>query len=134
MNGPYDDIIHLPHPDSAKHIRMPIYERAAQFSPFAALTGYGAAVRETARLTDSRGELEEDAKTFLDMKLRVLADRIKEHPAAAITYFKADTRKAGGAYVTAVGPVKKIDNIERSIVMMEGTRIPIEDVFEIELK
>lgn len=134
MKGPYDDMIDLPHPTSAKHARMPISERAAQFSPFAALTGYDAAVKETARLTDRKGELDEDAKTALDLKLRTLADGGELCPKVSITYFQADKKKAGGAYVTAVSPVKKIDNIKRVVVLTDGTQVPIEDIFEIELE
>ena len=134
MKGPYDDIIGLSHPTSTKHTRMPISERAAQFSPFAALTGYDAAVKETARLTDSRGELDEDAKAALDLKLRALADRVELYLKASITYFSADKKKAGGAYVTAVGPIKTVDDFKRVVVLTDGTQIPIEDIFEIELE
>ena len=134
MKGPYDDIIGLPHPTSTKHTRMPISERAAQFSPFAALTGYDAAVKETARLTDSRGELDEDEKAALDLKLHALADRVELYLKASITYFSADKKKAGGAYVTAVGPIKKVDDFKRVVVLTDGTQIPIEDIFEIELE
>lgn len=127
----YDDIINLPHPTSPKHPRMSAIDRAAQFSPFAALTGYEAAIQETARLTDRRIELDESAKTVLDEKLRLLADAIETRPEASITYFLPDAKKAGGEYVTATGRMKKIDNYERVIVMMNGKKIPLEDILDI---
>lgn len=133
-NRRYDDIINLPHHVSAVHPRMPIMERAAQFSPFAALTGYGDAVRETSRLTDMRTELDEDAKEILDEKLRMLQERIEEYPEAAITYFQPDHRKAGGTYITAAGRIKKIDGYERIVVMQDGRKIPVGEITEIEEK
>lgn len=132
MTGPYDDMFDLPHPTSPKHPRMSIIDRAAQFSPFAALTGHEAAIRETARLTDQKVELGEDEKTVLDSKLRILADRLEERPTVRITYFQKDQRKAGGSYETADGAIKKLDNIERVVVMTDGRRIPIDDIFEVE--
>ena len=102
MTGKYDDIIHLPHHVSATRPRMPMLDRAAQFSPFVALTGYEAAVRETARLTDQRVELDESAKAELDRKLRLLLS-LPGQPEASITYFRPDERKEGGAYETVTG-------------------------------
>lgn len=128
----YDDIINLPHPVSKVHPPMPAANRAAQFSPFAALTGYEEAVEETARLTDERLELEEDAVCALDEKLRILQERIAEQPEASVTYFRPDARKAGGAYVTVSGRIKKIDCYEQMLVMKDGQRIPIRDVMAIE--
>ena len=87
MTGPYDDILHLPHPTSKRHPRMPIADRAAQFSPFAALTGHGAAIEETARVTDRRIELDEDAKEQLDQTLQLLLERIDEQPEITVTWF-----------------------------------------------
>lgn len=132
MRGPYDDIINLPHHVSATRPRMPLANRAAQFSPFAALTGYEAAIDETGRLTDRRIELSEDAIADLDRKLRLLADAIDEHPEVTLTYFAPDERKEGGAYVTATGTVKKIDDFENVVIMMNGERIAIRDVVEIQ--
>ena len=100
MTGPYNDIIHLPHPNSAKHPRMPIQDRAAIFSPFAALSGHSAAIAETARLTDQRMELDEDTKMELDLKQQVLNNITEEHPEITVTWFRRDERKEGGAYVT----------------------------------
>ena len=128
--GAYDDIINLPHPTSARHPRMPMADRAAQFSPFAALVGHGAAIRETARLTDQRIELTEDEKTVLDEKLCLLSDTDGE---AVFTYFLPDDRKNGGAYVTAAGSIKKLDLVERRVILTGGTVIPVEDILEIEL-
>lgn len=130
--GPYDDIIDLPHPTSQKHPRMPASDRAAQFSPFAALTGHEAAIRETARLTDRRVELDEDEKTALDRKLRLLTEHLTERPPVRITYFQADRRKDGGSYETAEGAMKKVDEIARMVVLTDGRRIPIDDIYEIE--
>lgn len=130
--GPYDDIIDLPHPTSTKHPRMPLADRAAQFSPFAALTGHEAAIHETARLTDRRIELDEDEKTALDRKLRLITEHLAERPAVRITYFQADQRKDGGSYEIAEGSMKKVDEIARMVVLTDGRRIPIEDIYEIE--
>lgn len=129
MSGKYDDIINLPHPTSAKHPRMPIEDRAAQFSPFQALSGYGEAIQETARITVEKAELTEEEKAILDEKLRLLADTGGK---ALFTYFLADDRKSGGAYVTAVGTLKKIDPLKGRIVLADGAQIPIEDILEVE--
>ena len=131
MNGPYDDIISLPHPTSAKHPRMPLYDRAAQFSPFAALSGHGAAIAETARLTDRRIELDEDTKAMLDLKQQILADRIDEWPEVSVVWFRPDEKKDGGQYVTTTGQLKKVDDIERILRLADGTTIPLDDVLEL---
>ena len=127
--GAYDDIIHLPHPTSPRHPRMPMIDRAAQFTPFQALTGYGEAIQETARLTGEKVELTEDEKAVLDEKLRHLTDTGDE---AAFTYFKPDSKKSGGSYVTALGTIKKLDPLEGRLVLSNGTAIPIDDILEIE--
>lgn len=128
----YDDIINLPHHVSNLHPAMPVADRAAQFMPFAALTGHGEAIRETGRLTDGRLELEEDAMEYLDGKLRHLKERITEHPEISVTYFRPDARKAGGAYVTATGRIRKLDLYERVLLMEDGTCIRMEEVVEME--
>lgn len=132
--GNYDDIIGMPHHVSAVHPQMSRIDRAAQFSPFAALTGYSEAIRETGRLTEERVELDEDVKEILDEKLRMLQHQIEEHdyPEAAIAYFLPDNRKEGGSYVTVSGRVKKIDGYGQAVVMMDGTRIPIKDIVGVE--
>ena len=129
MSGAYDDIIHLPHPTSARHPRMSMIDRAAQFSPFAALVGHGAAIEETARLTDRKIELAEEEKALLDEKLRLL---LETGGVGVFTWFLPDERKDGGAYVTTEGAVKKIDPLEGRVVLANGSVIPIEDILEIE--
>ena len=132
MTGSYNDIIHLPHPNSAKHPRMPIQDRAAIFSPFAALSGHSAAIAETARLTDRRMELDEDTKAELDRRQAVLLEHISEQPEITVTWFQPDERKDGGVYLTATGRLKKLDAIQRVLALTDGTKIPLDDVAEIE--
>lgn len=132
MTKTYDDIIHLPRHVSKKHPQMALSDRAAQFSPFAALTGHGAAIKETARLTDERIQLDEYMINVLSDRLQIIADRLKEKPEVMITYFQPDEKKNGGAYVTATGTVKKIDVYERIVVMVDRQEIPIDDIVGIE--
>lgn len=124
----YDDIIHLPRHVSASHPPMSLHDRAAQFSPFAALTGHAGAVRETARHTQERMELSEDERAELDEKIRMIQECMDAHPEISVTYFQPDQRKKGGAYVEAVGSIKKIDGYEQVIVMEGGKRIPMGQV------
>lgn len=131
MTNPYDDIINLPHHQSATHPHMTAYDRAAQFSPFAALTGYEDAVIETARLTDKKVELDEYDKAALNERLNMIQDTLDEQPEVSITYFLPDKKKSGGAYVTVTGGVKKIDEYEHIVVMLDATKIPIDDIAEI---
>lgn len=131
-NQRYDDIINLPHHVSSKRPQMPILERAAQFLPFSALTGYEDAVKETARLTDTRIELEESEKDLLNTKLHVLLDNLATEPKVKITYFLPDGRKSGGKYVSKMGAVKKIDLYNRQIKLEDETVIPFDDIFAIE--
>ena len=132
MNGKYDEIMGLPHHVSKTRPQMPMSDRAAQFAPFAALTGYDSAIKETGRLTDERIELDEDAQTALNVKYQFLMDALDEEPEIKITYFKPDERKTGGEYVSAIGAVKKVDDFERMITMQDGTRIPMDDVLSID--
>lgn len=132
MSGPYDDIIHLPHSTSKNRPRMSIHDRAAQFSPFAALSGHAAAIAETARLTDRKLELDEDTRAELDRRQAILLEHISERPEVTVTWFRPDEKKAGGAYVTTTGRLKKIDEIERVLVLTDGARIPLEDVAGLE--
>ena len=132
MNGKYDKIMGLPHHVSKTRPQMPMSDRAAQFVPFAALTGYDSAIKETGRLTDERIELDEGALTALNMRYQLLMDILDEEPEVEITYFKPDERKDGGAYVTATGAVKKIDDFDRLITMQDGMKIPMDDVLSIE--
>ena len=131
--GNYDDIIDLPHHVSSTRPRMPMIDRAAQFQPFRALTGYEDAVRETARLTDQRVELTDEEKARLDAILQTLADSIGSHPQVILTYFQPDKKKAGGAYATATGQLKKIDDIEGVLILMGGGHIVIEDILDIQV-
>ena len=133
MSGQYDDIIRLPHPDSPKHPRMPLYDRAAQFSPFAALTGHSAAIAETGRLTDRRVELDEYEMTRVDAELQCLQELLPGRPTASITHFVPDERKNGGSYQTVTGEVKRIDAVNGVIQMTDWQCIPIADVFSIEI-
>lgn len=133
MTKTYDDIIHLPHHVSTTHPHMAAIDRAAQFSPFAALTGYDAAIKETARLTDKRVELDEAMKEALSNKLQMVADRLKERPEIAITYFQPDGKKNGGAYVTVINTVKKIDVYERIVVLTDGIVIPVDEIISIDI-
>ncbi len=132
MTKSYDDIIDLPRHVSATRPHMSIADRAAQFSPFAALTGHGAAIRETARLTDKRVELDEYMKNALDERLQILTDLIKEQPEITITYFQPDEKKDGGSYVTASGRTKRINPYQRLMVMADGTEIPIDEIVGID--
>ena len=131
-NSKYDSIMNLPHHVSKTRPQMPMSDRAAQFAPFAALTGYDAAIKETGRLTDERIELDEEALTALDMKYQLLMDALDDALEVTITYFQPDERKDGGKYVSATGAVKKVDDFERRITMWDGTRIPMDDVLSID--
>lgn len=125
MSGPYDDIIRLPHPTSAKHPRMPLADRAAQFSPFAALSGHSAALAETARLTDRQIELSDDDKAVLDQKQRILLEHIKEHPEISVTWFRPDEKKDGGQYITTTGRLKRIDEFNQVLLLAGDIKIPL---------
>lgn len=131
-NHYYDDIIDLPHHVSATRPRMSMIDRAAQFSPFAALTGYDAAIKETGRLTDERIELSEESRAVLDRKQQLLVDNLADHPEVSVTYFVPDERKAGGAYVTVTGRVKKVDDYQRLLLLTDGTKIPLGEILDME--
>ena len=129
----YDDIIDLPHHTSPTRKRMSMTERGAQFSPFAALTGYEEAVAETARLTEEKRELSEDMRSEIDEKLMSLAARLDERPEITLVYFVPDKRKSGGAYVRLSGRLKSIDDYERCLVFSDGRRIDLFSVKELEI-
>ena len=131
MTGPYDDIINLPHHTSPTRSRMATADRAAQFSPFAALTGYEAAVQETARLTDQKVILDEDERAILDQKQRILMERITENPDVTVTYFLPDQKKNGGAYITHTGALKKIESVSRMMIFTDGVQIPLDDISDL---
>ncbi len=132
MSGKYDDILHLPHPISAKHPQMSMRDRAAQFSPFAALTGYGEVIRETGRLTEDWLELDEAAKAELDRRLRLLAGVLGNRPEITVVWFQPDDRKEGGAYVTVTGRVRKLDVSAGVLLLEDETRIPIRHLVSLE--
>lgn len=132
MKKDYSDIINLPHHVSSKHKPMPLRDRAAQFAPFAALTGHGAAISETARLTTEMVELSEDAKALLDMKQQILIDAALLHPVVTVTYFQQDELKHGGTYLTLTGHIKEVDQSERVIIMESGERIELDSVAGLE--
>ena len=115
MSQSYEDIINLPHPISVRHPRMPRISRAAQFLPFAALTGHEAAIIETARLTE-----------------QILLGHVTEQPEIAVTWFQSDVRKEGGQYITTVGRLKRIDEAQRMLWLTNGEQISLDDNIEIQ--
>ena len=128
----YSDILHLKHPEPQGRARMSRSSRAAQFAPFAALTGYDAVIEESARYTKERRELSEESMAELNEKLLCLAERIHEQPEILLTYFKPDSKKQGGAYIECRGRLKKIDSHERCLVLTDKRSIPIDDIYKIE--
>lgn len=124
----YDDIIHLPHHVSKNRPQMPMLNRAAQFAPFAALTGYEAAVEETARLTTEKRELDAQEAEELNRRLAALLARLPERPEVTVEYFVPDDRKAGGAYVTVTGRVRHVSVPDKILVMEDGTSISLKDI------
>ncbi len=128
----YDDIIHLPHHVSKTRPQMSMEDRAAQFSPFAALTGYDAAILETGRLTEEKSELGEETQAILDRKQRYLAEIIDTKPEITVTYFVPDEKKSGGAYSTVTGFLKRIDECGRVLVLTDGRKIQLDAIFDIE--
>ncbi len=132
MTNPYEDILYLPRPVSQTRARMSLLGRAAQFSPFAALTGFDGAVAETARLTREKICLDVDAWTELNRKLLWLRDTLEDMPKITVTYFVPDQRKEGGAYVTAEGRVQRMDTVEKWLVLEDGKKIPFGDILNVE--
>lgn len=128
----YDHILHLPHPVSSKHSPMTNYDRAAQFSPFAALTGFEDAIGEAGRLTDFQAELDEDEKALLNERLMELQSQISHQPPVTLTCFRPDDRKSGGAYVRVRGYLKKIDEYRRVLILSDGEEISIDQIYAIE--
>jgi len=128
----YADIIDLPHHQSDTRPKMSNYDRAAQFSPFAALTGHADSIKETARLTDEYSEPSEEMKAIMNEKILFLMEQLENQPEITITFFKPDDKKQGGAYITITGLVKKIKTYERQIQMTTGDLIPIDMIFGID--
>ena len=135
MSGKYDDILYLFHHVSPTHRRMTMAERAAQFSPFAALTGYEDAVQETGRVTEQRIELSEDEKAVLDRKQQIILVALErgEQPKVSVTYFQPDKRKSGGEYVAITRTVKKVSDPDRKMIFSDGTEISLTDITTIEI-
>ncbi len=131
MSNPYEDIINHPHHVSKSHPQMPMADRAAQFSPFAALTGYDAAIQETGRLTEERITLDEEVQAVLNRKQFLLNAHISDKPEITVTYFVPDERKSGGAYVTVTGNLKRMDETERLLYLTNGQRIRLDDIADI---
>ena len=127
----YEDIINLPHHVSKKHPPMSLYARSAQFAPFAALTGYEDAVKETARETSEKIELDEEMKIILDGKIQILLEKIKRNVEVSITYFIEDLKKDGGKYVTVCGIIKRIDAYKQCIYLADNTEIPMDNIIDI---
>lgn len=132
MTETYADIIHLSHHVSPNRKRMSRLDRAAQFSPFAALTGYDDAIQETGRLTDAPRELAEDVARQLDEKLRFLAEHLEEGPVVTVTHFVPDGRKQGGAYVKTRGVLRRMDPVSGNLVFGSGTTIALDRVYDVE--
>lgn len=131
MNGLYDDIIHLPHHKSTKRPHMSIYDRSAQFSSFAALNGHSDAIKETARLTDKKDELDDDEINEINDRLNIIKNNILCQPEISITFFLPDEKKEGGAYITEIGNVRRIDEYERTVILTNGICIHIDDIKKI---
>ena len=129
----YDDIINLPHHRSAKRPHMSNYQRAAQFAPFAALTGYDAAIDETARLTDQKLELSDEQADHLNAQILRIIENIADKPQVEIIYFVPDNSKSGGRYVTVTGRVRRVDDHNREIVFVDGMTVGIDDVWNIKI-
>lgn len=129
----YKDIINLPHHVSKTRKPMSLYNRAAQFAPFAALTGYDDAIKETARLTEERIELSDELKNMLNQKIKLIIENIKLQPEVAITYYVPDNKKSGGVYKTISGNVKRIDEVEKCIIFTNKLKIKVSDMLNIVL-
>ena len=134
--GKYDDILYLSRPVSERHPPMPLLDRAAQFAPFAALTGHEDAVREAARLTDTYIELDEERREKLDWQLSLLLASMHENPCSepevTITYFQPDEKKDGGAYIPVIGKVKKVDVRRKQIILSDETALPMDYIVSME--
>lgn len=133
MSGAYDDIIHLAHPVSRNHPQQPMEKRAAQFSPFAALTGFDDAVEETARYTDSRQELTEEQTAKINSVLNRIQRTVSQSPAVSVEFFSPDPKKQGGFYRLLRSRVRKIRPYEKQLVLSDGTVIPFSDILSIDI-
>ena len=131
MTGPYDDIIHLSRPVSKKHPPMPLTKRAAQFLPFAALSGFEGEIAEAARLTEAARSLGEDALAALDEQLALLRQRLSDQPEITLTRFVPDEKKAGGHYETLTGQVRRLDEAGRALILTDGTKVDLDAIVEL---
>ncbi len=131
MTGPYDDIIHLSRPVSKKHPPMPMTKRAAQFLPFAALSGFEGEIAEAARLTEAARSLGEDALVALDEQLALLRQRLPDQPEITLTRFVPDEKKAGGSYETVTGRVRRLDEAGRALILTDGTKVDLDAIVEL---
>ena len=129
---PYEDIVNLPPHISKKHPQPSMMDRAARFAPFAAITGYEEMVLEEARVTEERVDLDEGALSLLNEKLNMIQEFLDEEPEVTITYFEPDKKKTGGAYVSVTGIVKRIDEYEHIVLMNDGKRIPIGEIYDVQ--
>lgn len=132
--NPYDSMLNLPRPISGRRARMSMIDRGAQFSPFAALTGYDGVIQETARLTEDAATLAEGGEAMLDEALREIDRRIEERPEVLLVCFQEDSRKSGGSYREITGSVKKIDLYARKLVLTDGQEVPIQNLYHIEIQ
>ena len=131
MNN-YEDIINLERPKS-NHSHLSVESRAAQFAPFAALVGYDSAIKETARITDKRIEIDDELKVIISNKLNYLNDHIKDNNKAIITYFIKDEKKSGGNYIHKTGIIKRIDSVNEIIKFTDNSTVYINDIINIEI-
>ena len=131
MTGPYDDIIHLSRPVSKKHPPMPLTKRAAQFLPFAALSGFEGEIAEAARLTEAARSLGEDDLAALDEQLALLRQRLSDQPEITLTRFVPDEKKAGGHYETLTGQVRRLDEAGRALILTDGTKVDLDAIVEL---
>ncbi len=132
MSGTYDDIINLPHHVSETHPQMSMRNRAAQFSPFAALSGHSDAIHETARYTVDFQGVDESNVEALNQKIAMILDKINEHPQITVTYFKPDEKKEGGSYTLKTGNIKRVDDYEHVLQFTDNEKIPIQSIFNID--
>ena len=130
----YKDIINLPHHVSKTRKPMSLYNRAAQFAPFAALTGYDDAIKETARLTEERIELSDELKNMLNQKIKLIIENIKLQPEVVITYFVHDNKKSGGVYKTISGNIKRIDEYNKKLIFLDKNELRFNEIHDIEIE
>lgn len=133
MNKSYQDIIDLPYQKSTRHPHMARIDRAAQFAPFAALTGHKEAIKETARITEEKRILDDNKKFILNNNLKAIISKIDQQPLIKVVYFQEDKTKQGGQYLTIINQIKNVDEYNRVIILVNSSRIRIDDIYEIEL-